>query len=146
MVDSSPKQHSFNFNARSLGDSRNTKYVVRAVCGPLIEILVDETVSIIRHSFTEYFIDPEKDTAEADEYSLPSIVPAISHKDMAISCVNYLTSDWAYDFESEKDKRARLVLAYYLKSPQHTQSTYSSSMQALPSLIMLVKFAKQTKS
>ena len=59
-VDSSPKQHSFNINASSLRGSRNTKSVIRGKCGPLIEILADDTVSIIHHSFTEHLISPEK--------------------------------------------------------------------------------------
>ncbi|KAJ4854858.1 ankyrin repeats (many copies) domain-containing protein [Trichoderma breve] len=35
-------------------DIKATKGLIRAACGPLLEILPDETVSVIHHSFTEY--------------------------------------------------------------------------------------------
>ena len=94
-------------------------------------------MSIIHHSFTEYFIDPERDTAEANEHSFPSIVPAISHKDMAISCVNYLTSGWANDFECEKDKtrsyrssQPSKIVAAYAKHPFFKYASSSWSYHA----------------
>jgi hypothetical protein len=37
-----------------------TKSIVRTACGPLLEILEDETVSIIHHSLTEYLKSPQK--------------------------------------------------------------------------------------
>lgn len=130
-VDSSPKQHSFNINASSLRGSRNTKSVVRAACGPLIEILADDTVSIIHHSSTEHLINPERDIAEAKEYSLPSIVSAISDKGMAVSCINYLTSDWANDYECEKDKtrsyRSSLPSKFVAAYAKHLFLKYASS-------------------
>jgi hypothetical protein len=33
---------------------KETKDLVRAACGPLLEILPDETISVIHHSFTEF--------------------------------------------------------------------------------------------
>ncbi|KAK7430675.1 hypothetical protein QQZ08_002719 [Neonectria magnoliae] len=38
----------------STRDLKVTKNLIRAACGPLLEILADETVSVIHHSFIEY--------------------------------------------------------------------------------------------
>lgn len=35
-------------------DLKDAKNLIRAGCGPLLEILAEETVSFIHHSFTEY--------------------------------------------------------------------------------------------
>lgn len=40
-------------------NSKDTKALVRTACGPLLEILEDETVSIIHHSFTEFLVDEQ---------------------------------------------------------------------------------------
>src|SRR5690348_16573436 len=39
---------------------KDTKAIVRAACGPLLEILEDETVSVLRHSFTEFLTDESR--------------------------------------------------------------------------------------
>jgi ankyrin repeat protein len=64
---------------------KETKALVRAACGPLLEVLEDETLSVIHHSFTEYLTQADRQ---------PSQFPIITHDDahrlMATTCVKYL--------------------------------------------------------
>lgn len=43
-----------------LSDLEDVKAVARIACGPLLEILEDETLQVIHHSFTEYLLDGER--------------------------------------------------------------------------------------
>lgn len=66
-----------------------TKDLIRAACGPLLEILADETVSVIHHSFTEYL----KGTTRPDDNSgYPILRMGSTHAQLAIACLNYLRS------------------------------------------------------
>lgn len=92
---------------------QDTKAVVRTACGPLLEILEDETVSVIHHSFTEFLVDTERlsrPTLDDQHPQFPVIDPATTHKDIAIACLNYLPSalrtwklpiSWATEFDDE---------------------------------------------
>lgn len=54
-----------DFQQSTLESSKQTKSVVREGCGPLLEILQDETVCPIHHSFTEYLYDPDRHSGHA---------------------------------------------------------------------------------
>ena len=78
--------------------SSNSKAMIRVACGPLIEILEDETVSIIHHSLTEYIVDSSRSDStfiSLSDGSFPTIDSLSSHREMAIACVRYLCTDWA---------------------------------------------------
>jgi hypothetical protein len=53
---------------KATGVPQDTKSIIRAGCGPLLEILDDETVSIIHHSFTEFLVDPDRRTDDANQF------------------------------------------------------------------------------
>lgn len=72
-------------------DIRATKELIRAACGPLLEILPDETISVIHHSFTEYL----KGTTRSDEShptGYPVLKPGSTHAQLALQCLLYLQS------------------------------------------------------
>uniref|UniRef100_A0A8H7NIH4 NACHT domain-containing protein n=1 Tax=Bionectria ochroleuca TaxID=29856 RepID=A0A8H7NIH4_BIOOC len=69
-------------------DLKATKDLIRAACGPLLEILADETVSVIHHSFTEYL----KGTTRPDGSGYPVLKMGPTHAQLAIACLRYLTS------------------------------------------------------
>ncbi|MCJ1394626.1 hypothetical protein MMC18_007506 [Xylographa bjoerkii] len=71
---------------------RDTKAIVRAGCGPLLEILEDETVSIIHHSFTEFLTDSTRTASEAVAIQFPVMDRGNSQRAMALTCLNYMTS------------------------------------------------------
>ncbi|KAL8994982.1 MAG: hypothetical protein Q9169_005201 [Polycauliona sp. 2 TL-2023] len=75
----------------------NTKAIIRVACGPLIEILEDETVSIIHHSLTEYAVSASRNDStiiEMNTGDFPTIDTPSSHREMAMTCLRYLCSVW----------------------------------------------------
>ncbi|KAG8530717.1 uncharacterized protein KY384_004074 [Bacidia gigantensis] len=82
----------------------NTKAMIRAACGPLIEILEDETVSIIHHSLTEYVVDScRNDSTSIGQISggFPIIDSANSHIEIAITCLQYLINTFVEELKYE---------------------------------------------
>lgn len=70
-------------------DLRKGKELVRASCGQLLELLEDETVSVIHHSFTEFLHDDSRaDVPEA----FPILGRAQSHDMLASICLEYLNT------------------------------------------------------
>ncbi|KAJ5385402.1 hypothetical protein N7517_003313 [Penicillium concentricum] len=70
---------------------KETKDLVRAACGPLLEILPDETVSVVHHSFTE-FLKGFTRLSESDDKTYPILQPGSTNKCLAIACLDYLRS------------------------------------------------------
>src|SRR5271154_5454574 len=73
--------------------SKDTKDLVRMACGPLLEILEDETVSIIHHSFTEFLIGQgreEKISTDTGNGQFPVIKQTDTHRLLALTCLRYL--------------------------------------------------------
>ncbi|KAF1839459.1 ankyrin [Decorospora gaudefroyi] len=68
-------------------DLKSSKNLVRAAAGPLLEILPDETVCVIHHSFTEYLKCMKR--FETDE-SYPVLRPGSTHGRLALACLSYL--------------------------------------------------------
>ncbi|RMJ27427.1 hypothetical protein PHISP_01683 [Aspergillus sp. HF37] len=68
---------------------RATKDLVRIACGPLLEILADETVSVIHHSFTEYL---RGTTRPDDGTGYPILEMGPTHTQLALACLRYLRS------------------------------------------------------
>ncbi|KAJ5914532.1 hypothetical protein N7504_003415 [Penicillium tannophilum] len=70
---------------------KETKELVRAACGPLVEILPDETVSVIHHSFTEFLKGFTRSKLSNDsEY--PVLQPGPTNHRLAVACLDYLQS------------------------------------------------------
>jgi hypothetical protein len=70
-------------------DLRAQKKFVRAAAGPLLEILPDETVCVIHHSFTEYLKCVTRNQS-VDGYAILRLGP--THGRLAIACLSYLQS------------------------------------------------------
>ncbi|KAJ6002676.1 hypothetical protein N7451_005223 [Penicillium sp. IBT 35674x] len=69
---------------------KTTKDLVRAACGPLLEILPDETVSVVHHSFTEFL---KGFTRSIDSHATyPVLQSGLTNKRLAIACLDYLNS------------------------------------------------------
>ncbi|KAJ4147310.1 hypothetical protein LMH87_001842 [Akanthomyces muscarius] len=65
------------------------KDLVKAACGPLLEILADETVSVIHHSFTEYL---KGVTRPKGGPGYPVVDSGDAHEQLASACLRYLQS------------------------------------------------------
>ncbi|KAF7557229.1 hypothetical protein G7Z17_g762 [Cylindrodendrum hubeiense] len=68
-------------------DLKTTKDLIRAACGPLLEILADETVSVIHHSFTEYL---KGTTRSGDSPGYSILRMGSTHAQLALACLRYL--------------------------------------------------------
>ncbi|OIW33037.1 ankyrin [Coniochaeta ligniaria NRRL 30616] len=71
---------------------RGFKALIATCCGPLVEILEDETLQVIHHSFTEFLRGDSCQISKSDVSSLqfPVINSKEAHKHMAINCLRYL--------------------------------------------------------
>ncbi|KKP07372.1 hypothetical protein THAR02_00569 [Trichoderma harzianum] len=72
-------------------DIKATKGLIRAACGPLLEILPDETVSVIHHSFTEYLKGTTR-PGEGQHIGYPVLQMGSTHAQLALQCILYLKS------------------------------------------------------
>ncbi|KAH6608423.1 Ankyrin [Trichoderma cornu-damae] len=70
-------------------DIKATKNVIRAACGPLLEILPDETVSVIHHSFTEYLKGMTR-SGDSPHMGYPVLQAGPTHARLASQCLLYL--------------------------------------------------------
>jgi hypothetical protein len=58
------------------------KAFVKTACGPLLEVLDDETVQIIHHSLTEFLLDRDRRT------TFPVLEPVLIHRQLALICIS----------------------------------------------------------
>ncbi|OHF03615.1 hypothetical protein CORC01_00934 [Colletotrichum orchidophilum] len=101
-------------------DLKATKDLVRAACGPLLEILPDETVCVIHHSFTEYL----KGTTRSpdDDGGYPVLHFGETQASLGSACLTYLLSgvfDETKEAQDTKDIKVKLkypFLAYALRN------------------------------
>lgn len=70
---------------------KETKELVRAACGPLLEILPDETVSVVHHSFTE-FLKGFTRSSDSDDSAYPVLHSGSTNQCLAVACLDYLRS------------------------------------------------------
>ncbi|KAH7181907.1 ankyrin repeat-containing domain protein [Fusarium sp. MPI-SDFR-AT-0072] len=66
---------------------KENKGLVRAACGPLLEILPDESVSVVHHSLTEFLVGTSR-TGRTPVYPILGSSP--THYDLALACLRYL--------------------------------------------------------
>ena len=71
-------------------DLKATKDLIRTACGPLLEILPDETVSVIHHSLTEFLKGNTRSDDGSSRY--PILQPGPTHAQLALACLRYLQS------------------------------------------------------
>lgn len=70
------------------------KAIARSACTPLLEILEDETVQVIHHSFTEFLIDAERITKCSQDIKrqFPVLNSNDVHRKLMMICLTYLQS------------------------------------------------------
>ncbi|KAH6999422.1 ankyrin repeat-containing domain protein [Ilyonectria destructans] len=115
---------------------RGFKALIATCCGPLVEVLEDETLQVIHHSFTE-FLRGDSRTSSANN-ALPTDFPVINsdkaHKRMAINCLQYLMSGLLL-LDGEHYENATSI-AY--KAPQHqidsNENLYNPSRALKPAM------------
>lgn len=66
---------------------KDNKTLVRAACGPLLEILPDETISVVHHSLTEFLTG---DTRLPNSTGFPVLDFESTHAQLAVACLLYM--------------------------------------------------------
>lgn len=80
---------------------KEIKDLVRAACGPLIQVLHDETVSVIHHSFTE-FLKGSTRSKHLEDSAYPILEVGPTNKRLAVACMDYLASGCLDKIEVKK--------------------------------------------
>ncbi|RGP58941.1 ankyrin repeat-containing protein [Fusarium sporotrichioides] len=68
-------------------DTGLLKSRVRMSCGPLLEVLPDESVRVVHHSLTEYLFGTTRSGSDKD---VPLFEPGPMHNLLALTCLSYL--------------------------------------------------------
>lgn len=80
---------------------KEIKDLVRAACGPLLQILHDETVSVVHHTFTEFLKGLTRSTAH-DSLTYPILETGPTNQRLAKACLDYLMSGCLDNLETKK--------------------------------------------
>ncbi|KAK4148954.1 ankyrin repeat-containing domain protein [Chaetomidium leptoderma] len=91
------------------------KDLVRSACGPLLEILPDETVSVVHHSLTEFLTGASRHPESANPY--PILEPGPTHNRLALVCLSYLLSG-SLDHGQIRDQES---ITLYPRFDNHTR-------------------------
>lgn len=118
---------------------KTTKELVRAACGPLLEILPDETVSVVHHSFTEFL---KGFTRSIDSHSTyPILQSGPTNQRLAVACLDYLISGCLdkleikkvvhrsinYDLQKKQEKSRNIQLMFpFLEYAAHNWHVHTS--------------------
>ncbi|KAL6804820.1 ankyrin repeat-containing domain protein [Trichoderma sp. SZMC 28013] len=84
----------------SLGQGKD---LVRRSCGRLLELLEDESVSVIHHSFTEFLHDA---TRKKDAAAFPVLDDIASHEMLAVLMLEYLNGCPHFDVTIDDEREA----------------------------------------
>lgn len=120
----------------STRDLMVTKDLVRAACGPLLEILPDESISVIHHSFTEFL----RGTTLANGGSrYPTLQPGSSHSALAHACLRYLESG-CLEGVSAVIKRRCGFSGWTYRGPWNPFDGYDSGLVPEPDIEMRLQY------
>jgi ankyrin repeat protein len=89
---------------------RDSKEIVRSACGSLLDIMEDEVVQILHHSFTEFLLDSSRihrSTPSAPQF--PVIEPAAAHRNITLACLARLQGDAFNAYPKEYDPETKEV-------------------------------------
>ncbi|KAL5602094.1 hypothetical protein FOBRF1_009627 [Fusarium oxysporum] len=94
------------------------KSLIATSCGPLIEILEDETLQVIHHSFTEFLRGDTRSASTVGASDFPIIDSLQAHKHMAMNCLVYLQSG-SLLLESEQSNNSTVDPSVTFETPRH---------------------------
>ncbi|KAM0421202.1 hypothetical protein ACHAPT_010922 [Fusarium lateritium] len=102
-----------------VGAPAGFKALIASCCGPLLEILEDETLQVIHHSFTEFLRGDTRSMPKGDvSDDFPVIDSDKAHKRMAVDCLRYLQSG-SLLLEGERSDRSGGDPSVTFRAPMH---------------------------
>jgi ankyrin repeat protein len=108
-------------------DIPSAKRVLRICCGPLLEVLENETIQVIHHSFTEFLLDDAR-IIEGSQGGFPVLNSTLAHKRLALECLDYMLKSFAaHEFHvrwrGDQEKKDFLLKYPFMQySAQHWHS------------------------
>ncbi|KAF4962749.1 hypothetical protein FSARC_9197 [Fusarium sarcochroum] len=82
-------------------DTGAIKNLIRTCCGPLLEVLPDDTVRVVHHSLTEYLFGLNRSSIDED---IPVFEPGPTHNRLALLCLSYLQAGCLDTIEAKETK------------------------------------------
>ncbi len=114
------------------------KVIARTACAPLLEILEDETVSVIHHSFTEFLLNSERsNVGTAPQF--PVMNPAKVNKRLSLTCMEYLRAGGLRGHDDDLQLIAAAIPAknlypFYIKDEETDGYNYQEAKLRYPFL------------
>lgn len=109
------------------------KPLIANCCGSLIEVLEDETLQVIHHSFTEFLRGDTRSLGSAgglEKHAFPIINSSYAHKRMAMKCLQYLRSGTML-LDGERESDSAFTLTY--STPLDRQNDFGTLQRPLVS-------------
>lgn len=109
---------------------KTAKNLIRIACGPLLEILPDETVSVVHHSFTEYL---KGMTRSEDAAGYPILQYGPTNTRLGLACLAYMQCGCLDQIKTRDLKKIKLTLEdeKYLSGESHRPYDQDQSNEAL---------------
>lgn len=113
-------------------DLRRGKDLVRQSCGRLLELLEDESVSVIHHSFTEFLHDKSRrDSVDA----FPVLNAAASHGIMAALILEYLNGCPPFEVELNNGRETRDRNRLQLREDEKKKNQFLTDLRTAHPLV-----------
>ncbi|OCK74009.1 ankyrin [Lepidopterella palustris CBS 459.81] len=148
---------------KAFTDAQIAKAVIRGCCGPLLEVLEDQTVQVVHHSFTEFLLDSKRASDLEQEKAIdgvPVLFQVDIHGILALACVEYLLSGVLTSYTMsdvnrwtpQKTKEDHLLHHHFLNYasqqwPYHVSRCHSSILVLFQNLdALLAEGSKELES
>ncbi|KAM0422116.1 hypothetical protein ACHAPD_000559 [Fusarium lateritium] len=106
------------------------KSLIAMSCGSLIEILEDETLQVVHHSFTEFLRGESRSALTPKASTFPIIDSLQAHRRMALNCLEYLQAG-SLLLDVEKSGKIPLDPTITFMSPRNALDLYESNQRVL---------------
>ncbi|KAL1837675.1 hypothetical protein VTJ49DRAFT_3525 [Mycothermus thermophilus] len=112
------------------GDLRRGKDLVRAGCGKFLELLEDETVSVIHHSFTEFLNDEDR-RGDTSAGAFPVLEDDEAHATLVVLLLEYLNGCPHFDTTVDDQPKPQFTPAEYREREQWRNNILLARSQAM---------------